>query len=213
MVYVGVDLGKRLDPAAVAAVNKKAFMRAYQAPIYPTLDVLWLERLPLGTPYPDVVARVREVVLHITGYMREKCCVVVDGTGVGAPVVNLLRAAKLGCEICAMTITSGEHASQGSSSHSVGPNWNVPKQDLMAGLQVLLEAGELRIARKLKDAGALVRELLDVRATAKRNGRMRLDGDGCGQHDDLVIAVALACWRAKRPSGGLVQGRLPGVHG
>ena len=29
-------------------------------------------------------------------------------------------------------------------------------------------------------------------------GRVRIGADGCGEHDDLVIAVALAAWRARR---------------
>jgi hypothetical protein len=27
---------------------------------------------------------------------------------------------------------------------------------------------------------------------------MRVGAEGCGEHDDLVIALALACWRTKR---------------
>ena len=33
-------------------------------------------------------------------------------------------------------------------------------------------------------------------------GRVRIGADGCGEHDDLVIALALACWRAKRKENG-----------
>jgi hypothetical protein len=48
------------------------------------------------------------------------------------------------------------------------------------------------------EAGSLVRELLDIRITMAGNGRVRLSADGFGEHDDLVIAVALSCWRAKK---------------
>lgn len=113
----------------------------------------------------------------------------------------------MGCEICEVTITGGEHASAGAA----GSRWNVPKQDLLTGLQVLLEKGELRIARRMREAGALARELADVRETQRRTGRLRLGADGCGQHDDLVIALALACWRAGRPLNGLGERRLVGI--
>jgi hypothetical protein len=43
------------------------------------------------------------------------------------------------------------------------------------------------------------------------NGRVRLGADGFGEHDDLVIAVALSCWRAQRPQIGLGTSRLPGI--
>jgi hypothetical protein len=44
---------------------------------------------------------------------------------VGAPVVDLLKAARLGCEVTAVTITGGERTNQNPAG------WNVPKQDLM----------------------------------------------------------------------------------
>jgi hypothetical protein len=50
----------------------------------------------------------------------------------------------------------------------------VPKQYPIAGAQVPLEKGQLRIARDLRDAGALVRELMDVRSVTKDSGRTRL---------------------------------------
>jgi hypothetical protein len=38
---------------------------------------------------------------------------------------------------------------------------------------------------------------MDVRITARRRaGSVRIGADGNGQHDDLVVALALACWRA-----------------
>ncbi len=130
----------------------------------------------------------------------------------GAPVVDMLSAAHLGCDIAAVTITGGERGQQSSTpSHGSSgvTRWNVPKRDLIASLEVLLESGELRIARRLKDVGALVKELLDMRTTTAVSGKMRIGAEGCGEHDDLVIALALACWRVKRPVGGYVQGLRP----
>jgi hypothetical protein len=71
-------------------------------------------------------------------------------------------------------------------------NVGAPKRDLISGLQLALEKGELRIARRMKEVGSLVRELMEVR----------------GEHDDLVIALALACWRARRKTIGFGQERL-----
>ena len=134
---------------------------------------------------------------------REYAGVALDGTGVGAPVVELLRSAGLECGVTAVTITGGEKAS-GS-----GGAWSVPKRDLIAGVQLALEKGELRIARHMKDAGALVRELIDVRITAGLGtGKVRIGAHGSGQHDDLVIALALACWRARWKENGFGTGRL-----
>jgi len=197
MFYVGLDLGQKRDHAAIAVVEREPGEEAVR--------VRHLERMALGTPYPRVVKRVRELVQdeQIAG----QCALAVDGTGVGAPVVDLLRESNLGCELAAVTISAGEHESV------TGGMFSVPKRDLIAGVQVLLEQGELRIARDLCDTGALVRELLDVRMTMSGAGRVRLGADGAGEHDDLVIALALACWMAKRKPKPEVQGktRIPGL--
>jgi hypothetical protein len=191
---VGVDLGQKRDHTAVAVVERGRYCY-----------VRHLERMPLGTPYPGVVARVTEMVQD--DELRGRCALVVDGTGVGAPVVDLLRGARLGCELSAVTITGGDREGQN------GNVWSVPKRDLIAGVQLALEQGELRIARELRESGALVRELLDMRMTVVGSGRVRLGADGCREHDDLVIALALAVWRGKRKVGmnSFGRQRLPGI--
>ena len=209
MFLVGLDLGKRHDPAAIAVVERVDRGRAFQPAKFERLGVRHVERLALGTPYPRVVERVREVVQH-EELRQNRCVLVVDATGVGEPVVDLLRRARLGCEICAVTITGGEHA-RANGLAAAGGGWSVPKQDLIAAVQVLLEHDELRISRNMRDWGWLVRELLDIQSTARSTGRARLGADGWGQHDDLVIALALACWRAKRGQNQHGVGPLPGV--
>ncbi len=138
-----------------------------------------------------VVARVREMVMSDALY--GDCCLAVDATGVGAPVVDMLRAARLGCAMTAVTITGGE---KGSGSMWSG-NASVPKRDLMTELLVLLEKGMLTIGAT-RESGQLVRELKDVKASMNGRGQVRMGADGNGEHDDLAIALALACWRARR---------------
>jgi hypothetical protein len=193
MFYVGLDLGKTHDPSAIAVVEKM--------PNH--IRVRHLERVTLGTPYPGVVERVRGITWN--RQLAGNCALAVDGTGVGAPVVDMLRGARLGCDIAAVTITGGER------QHQKGSVWSVPKRDLLAVVQLMLERGELKIAKGLRELGPLMRELSDVRSMAGVGGRVRLGADGFGEHDDLVIALALACWRAKRGQIGFGTGRLPGI--
>ena len=78
--------------------------------------------------------------------VRGHCALVVDATGVGAPVVDMLRAARLGCEM-----SGGDDYGRGAGAARPGGVWNVPKRDLMAGVQVLLEQG--RVEDCARDAG------------------------------------------------------------
>ena len=203
MLYAGLDLGQRHDHSAIAVVERMNAYRAFETPSLHSLIVRHIERAPLGMPYPQVVARVKEVVR--AGIAEGGCALAVDATGVGAPVVDMLRGAALGCELTAVSITGGDR------ERYAGGVWNVPKKDLVAGLQVLLERGELQIARGLGHAGALLKELTDVKAVMGAGGRIRMGADGAGQHDDLVIALALACWRSRRKQVGFGTRRLPGI--
>ena len=100
-----------------------------------------------------------------------------------------------------MTIHGGDTQSEDPASGS----YRVPKRDLVGGLQVLLQSGRLKIARYLEHAETLKSELLNFRvkiniATAHDSYQAWREGD----HDDLVLATALACWEATRPGPMLI---------
>jgi hypothetical protein len=193
--YVGLDLGQRRDHSAVAVVEKLERWRPYGPAEFEAFVVRYLERMPLGMTYPQVVARVCSLVG--AREMHRQCELVVDATGVGAPVVEMLRAEGPACDISSVTITGGEKESGGPGYG--GGHYNVPKRDLIASVQLALEKGELRISGLLRYADTLVEELVDVRKTARENGRDRVGAERAGEHDDLVIALALACWKGRRP--------------
>ena len=203
MFFIGLDLGQKRDFSALAVVEREEQWPQFRVPGQLTLRVRHLERMPLGTRYTNVAARVGAVVRDPALAGRSR--LVVDATGVGAPVVDLLRAGRLPCALTAVTITSGEKA------EGWGQEWRVPKKDLIAGVRVLLESGQLKIQRALKEAETLVRELGDIRAQVRPGGRTRLGADGTGQHDDLALAVALACWQARRMQSAEGTRRLPGI--
>jgi hypothetical protein len=201
MFYIGLDLGQKQDHTAIAVVERREADE---------LQLRHIERVALGTPYPKVVERVRWITEHAD--LAGQCALAVDATGVGTPVVDMLWAAGLGCEISAVTITGGERERHAGSQRDAA--WSVPKRDLIARVQVLIEQGELKIARGMRGAGPLVKELANVRMTARESGRIRLGADGAGEHDDLVIALALACWRAGRKAEmriGFRGRRLTGI--
>jgi hypothetical protein len=135
------------------------------------------ERVALGTPYPEVVARLRRMVERL-GELG-LCILVVDGTGIGIPIVELMREQGMGCRILPLVITSGQAASGAS----------VPRGALLTKMQVMAQRDELEIAAGCRDAAALTRELAHLTLDRARGGS--------GERDDLALALALACWRAK----------------
>ncbi len=75
----------------------------------------------------------------------------------------------------------------------------VPKKALLRPLVATTEAGRLKVARDLPEAEAFQVELLAFQRRITARGHDAFQG--VGEHDDLVIAVALACWwpTARKP--------------
>ncbi len=179
---LGVDLGQVHDYTAACVVERTA----PETHIPPLYEVRHLDRAPLGTPYPAVVAHVGRLMASRDLVDRTK--LVADGTGVGRPVVDLLWVA--GMRAVSVTITGGQRFTGGLNS------WRVPKRDLVTNLQVLLQSRRLRVAADLPLAETLLNELLDFRVRVSDAGR---DTWGAGrEHDDLVLALAIACWYGER---------------
>ena len=95
LLSCGLDLGQRHDPTALAVLEAADLMATTPDPVtweraqVRHFGLRHLERLPLGTPYTEVAARVRDVLLALR--QAGRVTLTVDATGVGAPVVDVLR--------------------------------------------------------------------------------------------------------------------------
>jgi hypothetical protein len=89
----------------------------------------------------------------------------------------------------------GGRSTAGDAVTSEGMIYRVPKVVLISRVQALLHDGRLKIHKGLPDAPALVAELQDFRAEVTDSGYWKF-GARSGRHDDLVLAVAIALWRA-----------------
>ena len=77
----------------------------------------------------------------------------------------------------------------------------MPKRDLITGLQVMLEGQKLVVARGLKEGPALLAEMAEMGVRVSALGRESYGAWREGTHDDLVLAVALACWGPRKRHG------------
>jgi hypothetical protein len=204
---VGVDFGQSRDYTAIAVVSREEVAGEWDAAAFARrkrerLLLRYLERVPLGTPYPEVVARV--VAVTRSAELAGRCRLIVDGTGVGRPLVDLLRQSRPGCGVTAVTVTGGEQETQG------GGYCGIPKRDLIVGLQVMLQQGRLEIASGMAWGPALVKEMAAMQVKVTPAGREQYGAWREGEHDDLVFAVALACWGVKKmypETGGWMQAK------
>jgi hypothetical protein len=193
--FAGLDLGQSQDHTALALVERMTMWQ--QERDAQTLDrvtdttynVRHLERTKLGTPYQAIVERVRNIVE--TSQLEGKITLVVDATGVGGPVVDLLRSVVTKAPIVPVVITGGDRPAYQDG------RYRIPKRDLIAGLTVLLETGKLKVSQKLPEAKTLTKELGNMRVKISSSGHDAYEAWRSGDHDDMVLALALALWRAK----------------
>ena len=180
--YIGLDLGQASDYTALL------IMEEVPDPGGNIYHVRRLERIR-GEPYPNVAEKVKAIMA--SPVLAYKTDLVVDQTGVGRPVVDLLRQA--GLDPVAVSIHGGATVSR------EGRDWKVPKRDLVGVLQVLLQSGRFKVSNKLKLGPVLQAEMLNFKVkidpvTAHDSYSAWRDNE----HDDLVLSAALAAWWAER---------------
>ncbi len=156
-----------------------------------------LERYALGTSYPTIVVAVASLLGRAPLKGRQPK-LAVDETGVGAPVVDLFREAKLKARLEPVHITAGS-----SVNYDKGVNY-VPKRDLVSAVQVALQTERLKIAGSLPEADTLVRELQNFQVKITEAANDTYGAWREGTHDDLVLAVAVALWCGMRPAGKVI---------
>ena len=195
MFVIGLDLGQKQDYTAVAVVEKEA-----RQGDKPMLYLRHLERFALGTPYGEQMDRVKEIAgaeelrtvrtsgLRTVIRMPE---LIVDATGVGLGVVEMLK--DRGLKYRAVTITGGISETGG------GGTYHVPKRNLVSRAVAPFEGKRLKIARGMRLTSELVHELETFKVkvnttTAHDSYEAWREAD----HDDLVLALALACWWVER---------------
>lgn len=100
--------------------------------------------------------------------------------------------AEAGLEPVGVNITSGD------SEIRRGVHWSVSKTQLIARLQTMLHSGDLKIVEGTAEAEVLRKELIDFRVKFTQAGNSTFEARS-GQHDDLVLAFALACYFVARP--------------
>ncbi len=191
-ITVGMDIGQKHDPTALAVVDREARTTTGRSEIYHI--VRHLERLPLGTPYPDVATRLGALSMGLLERGTPAGEIYVDATGVGLPVVDALRGA--GVRVTPVYFTHGDRrVVQHDGTISLGKAW------LVSRLQVLLQTGLILLPRTA-EAEALARELLDYEIKVDQNANDTYGAFKVGAHDDLVTALGLATQGQTAPVSG-----------
>jgi hypothetical protein len=178
---VGVDIGQKNDPTAIAVVeSEQGSSRDYV--------LRYIQRLPLGTPYPEIARSLARICRRAAERSGQRPEVFVDATGVGAPVVDQLRALALDAHrLWAVTFSHGTRCRRFPAERRV----TMGKAYMVSRLQALLGSGRIHLPAT-SEARALAAELLGYEIRVDEKGTDRYGAFRSGTHDDLVTALGLA---------------------
>ncbi len=196
--FIGVDIGQASDFSAVAIFERieeltgKADKGRWTTRV--RYELPHLERPPLGTPYPVIIQRLKDLIARLPAHKRLR--VVVDQTGCGRPVIDLMRREKLIIIPIVITTAGVAHRDHGA--------YNVPKRELVSNLAILLQSGRLTIASALPEAPALIEELQNFRMKTTPADDA-YDAERESDHDDLLLASAIATWYAEKKCGSILK--------
>ena len=118
---------------------------------------------------------------------------IADQTAVGKPMIDRLRRTQRAPRVVPVVIGVGQAAQRDGRG-----GWLVPKLDLVTSLQLVFQSRRLKVGSELPDTELLVRELAAFRLRRVAQNDSQDAEWRTGRHDDLVFAVALACWYADR---------------
>jgi hypothetical protein len=198
---LGIDIGQMQDPTAIAVTETR------DSHIF----TLRMERLPLRQSYSQQVRRFAELLGNLRNWAYANSrpyrpTVYMDVTGVGRSPYDMLRETiHPSVKVIAVTLTSG------SETTRKGHELHVPKLNLVDRLRRLAEEERLHIPPASAEARAITRELRMFAGT-KTGADSLSTGARSGAHDDLVVALALACFDtdASRFRTGVRDGDMSG---
>ncbi len=214
VVTIGVDVGQRSDPTAVVVCEQED----------ERYIVRHLERIPLGTPYPQVADRLAAIYRNATAEFarrqekrkrragsfvfrtpddpemqerraRESVWVLVDATGCGLPVVDFLRE-RSGINNGHLTAVMFT-AGERTTVRRGDREGTVAKSYLVSRLQALMGYGRILLPNT-DEARALASELEDFEISVNAQANTQW-GARHGSHDDLVCALGLAVLTERGP--------------
>jgi hypothetical protein len=192
---IGIDFGITRNYTALAILERvdcrANSSTSTQHPNPIVYHVGHLKRFALGTDTPEIINFVSDF-MKVKRY-AERTGLIVDASGIGAPIVKEMR--RYGLYPVPVTITASGRTTL----------TNIPKRHLMSALRLQFEQGRIRIPASIKLRDTLIEEFNNFTVKFSNNGNP-IFSSIAGAHNDLIIALALAVHFFEN------RRRLPRVH-
>ena len=210
MHLIGVDLGRQNDFAAPVIFEDELILepvtimpdgvppRYQDVPtslmrIYNLVDMCQWR----GVSYPIITRRIKDIT--ISPLISRDYILVVDATGVGIAVIDMMR--ELDLFPIGITITGGNVVTLSEFGY------NVPKRDIVVNMQVVFQCERIRIAAELALATTFRDQLKHYTTPDKltARGKQTFGNDAEVGNDDLVTSAGIVLWYAEKVLGSVVQ--------
>lgn len=153
-----------------------------------TFILKWLEKLPKGTKYPEVLRRLQE--LYEIYNKNGTCRIIADGTNIGEIIVPKIRNA--GMSVLAQKFP-----------------WTV-KRDMIRSVGIVMQngmpfiqipvAGGINQINEIKVVDELQRQLAGFEEIKSVRGELNYKAPPANVHDDLAISFIMALYHASKMS-------------
>jgi hypothetical protein len=194
--YMGIDFGKRRDHSTIVIldcvdrISNRICPATRENIVRPVIRVRYLHQFPLGTPYTKVVQHLEK--LMAPPLLRDRVIITADATGVGAGVTDFILQSSIdGALFVPAVITAADAYPAEFLSKEVG------KRQLIYFLRYIIEHRYLAIDPRMTHARTLLDELSTFEEFQSPSGNQLFRASG-SHHDDFVMALALAVWKAYR---------------
>lgn len=147
------------------------------------VDVRYIERFPLHTKYKAIHLGMHQRLSKVP----QPRYLALDQTGVGNGVIEIFE------DLSPIGIT---FVANGAPKQVAPQSFHVSKRDLIGVPQVLLQNHVMRISTELPHADLLVKECQAFKMKISLGGHDTYEAWRERDHDDLVNALAIACWTA-----------------
>lgn len=189
VILAGMDLGKVGDPSALALVEYVDLPSAMFERRQFRRELLDIRRFPLGMSYIDQIAMVADLIRPL----GQACHLIYDKTGGGVVAADLFTAGKRNGLFArwprGITITGSEASHENSIS----------KVDMVRNLQEVCANKWLAYPPDLPMIEETIAEAMAFRPEMTRTQRWLTFNAPSGAHDDLLVALAFACWSRFAP--------------
>jgi len=200
---MALELGKTSEGTAIAMVERldppDSPRPTTAPPAKARYELKMMHRCPPGETYVQVTDKTLELLEKAKQKLRERCgrsvniqlSWILDQTVVGKSVVDMVLE-RIGCPFAHRVILAGNHTERESDGLHF-----ISKHLLISEIEALLEEERLKFPTKGRRARDLKEGLLSYKQQSSQTVAPDIDPWRDQPHDDLVLAVGLACRRLK----------------